>query len=122
MQVGLLGGFALHATALALDSLMLRSCVPKKKPPFLHLYKTTFTGYAINQATPLGRAGEVIKYGMLEQVMSKEDSAAALVAQNVIQFVLSCLLVAFAPTSAALVVGAPTRAVAAFAAWLAGSR
>lgn len=114
---GLAGGFALHATALALDSLTLRACVAgKKKPPAFHLMRTSMTGYAINQATPLGKAGEVIKFGMLEQVMSKEDAAAALVAQNVIMFIVNCFLVALAPTIAALAIGAPGRSIAIFAA------
>jgi hypothetical protein len=111
---GLAVGSALHALALALDSVTLQACVPGERPPLLHLIKTSVTGHAINEATPFGKVGEITKWGMLEQVMAKEDAAAALVAQNMIMFVVNCALVAFVPLVVALVVDAPRRAFLAF--------
>jgi Lysylphosphatidylglycerol synthase TM region len=85
-----------HLTGLMLDSVVLRACAgaPGRKVPFLHFARTSVAGHAVNEATPFGKVGEVVKYALLDERLRKADSAGALVAANIASFVVNCCLIA----------------------------
>lgn len=92
-------GFALtcsaHLCGLLLDSVVLRACAGKRgrKVPYLHFARTSIAGHGVNEATPFGKVGEIVKYSLLEERLPATDAAGALVAQNISSFVINCGLI-----------------------------
>src|SRR6266545_3556859 len=91
-----------HLCGLLLDSVVLRACAGKRgrKVPYLHFARTSIAGHGVNEATPFGKVGEIVKYTLLDEKLPAADSAGALVAQNLASFVVNCGLIALvAPVS-----------------------
>jgi hypothetical protein len=91
-----------HLCGILLDSVVLRACAgkPGRKVPYLHFARTSIAGHGVNEATPFGKVGEVVKYALLDEKLRAADSAGALVAQNLASFVVNCGLIALvAPVS-----------------------
>lgn len=93
-------GFALTASAhlagLILDSVTLRACAGKigTALSLLPFVRASVAGHAINEATPLGKLGEVTKYSILRERLEPTRAAGALVAQNIAMFVVNCNIIA----------------------------
>lgn len=93
-------GFALtcgaHLSGLLLDSVVLRASAgkPGRKVPYLHFVRTSVSGHAVNEATPFGKVGELVKYALLDERLRAADAAGALVATNIASFVVNCGLIA----------------------------
>ena len=85
-----------HFTGLSLDAVTLRATAGAagRQVPYRHYLRTSLAGHAINEATPFGKAGELTKYALLSERMPGERAAAALVAQNIVMFVVNCGLIA----------------------------
>jgi hypothetical protein len=99
-------GFALtcsaHLAGLLLDSVVLRACAgkPGRAVPYLHFARTSVSGHAVNEATPFGKVGEIVKFALLDERLRAADAAGALVAQNLASFVVNCgLITVVAPIS-----------------------
>jgi hypothetical protein len=113
---GLAIGSALHLAALVLDSLTLRAVIAGTPPPFLLLVRASISGHAINEATPGGKVGELTKFAILEEALPRRRAASALVAQNLVMFVINCGLIALAPLLAILMVGGHPKTMIGFTA------
>jgi len=85
-----------HLTGLLCDAMVLRTCAgaPGRKLPYLHYARISIAGHGVNEATPFGKVGEVVKYTLLDERLKAADSAGALVAQNIASFVVNCGLIA----------------------------
>ncbi len=79
-----------HLGGLLLDSVVLRTCAgaPGRNVPYLHFARTSIGGHAVNEATPFGKAGELVKFALLDERLRAADAAGALVAQNLASFVV----------------------------------
>ncbi|HTE52464.1 MAG TPA: lysylphosphatidylglycerol synthase transmembrane domain-containing protein [Kofleriaceae bacterium] len=92
-------GFALtcsaHLCGLLLDSVTLRACAGKRgqKVPYLHFARTSVAGHGVNEATPFGKVGEIVKFALLDERLPAADAGGALVAQNLASFVVNCGLI-----------------------------
>ncbi len=85
-------GCAAHFTGLFLDAITLRECSNAPQAPLSLFVRASVTGHAINEATPLGKLGEVTKFSILKERLRSEDAVAALVVQNIFMFAANCLL------------------------------
>jgi hypothetical protein len=94
----------------------LRAVTTGERAPFLLYLRASITGHAINEATPGGKIGELTKYSILDDALTRERAAAALVAQNLVMFVVNCGLIALAPPLAILAVGGQPGTALGFAA------
>jgi uncharacterized membrane protein YbhN (UPF0104 family) len=64
---------------------------------YWQVLRASLAGHAINEATPLGKLGEVTKYTLVAEHISSQRSAAALIVQNIIMFMVNCTLMVIAP-------------------------
>ena len=124
LAAGLAGvgwGFALtcglHLTGLLFDSVVLRITAGPagRTAPLTRYARASVTGHAINEATPLGNLGEVTKYAILVEAMPPAAAGGAVVARNILSFVVNCGLIAVGGPIALLwfgVSGAPAVAFA----------
>jgi hypothetical protein len=117
---GLAFGCLLNLAAIVLDSVTLRAMVAGARPRLLLVVRASISGHAINEATPGGKLGEITKFTVLGEALPKDRAAAALVAQNLVMFVVNCALLALAPALGVVAVGGPTRVAAILAAAGAG--
>jgi hypothetical protein len=105
-QVG--AGFAalcaVHFTAIVVDSITLRACAgdPGQAIPLRSYVRVSLAGHAINEATPLGKLGEITKFTLLSEHLPTRRSAAALIVQNLVMGIANCALIAIAPLVAIL--------------------
>src|SRR6266545_644720 len=69
-----------HVCGLLLDSVVLRACAGKRgrKVPYLHFARTSIAGHGVNEATPFGKVGEIVKYTLLDEKLPAADSALVL--------------------------------------------
>jgi hypothetical protein len=116
LRWGLAAGCAFHLAGLSFDALALRALVVDEEPSRALALRASITGHAINEATPGGKLGEVTKFSVLEQAIPRDHAAAALVAQNLVMFIVNCALIAIAPWVTVLVVDGPRRTALGFAA------
>ena len=95
---GFLPSCGAHLCGLLLDSVALRACAgkPGRKVRYLEYARISVAGHGVNEASPFGKVGEVVKYTLLDERLEAADSAGALVAQNIASFVVNCGLVALA--------------------------
>jgi hypothetical protein len=105
---GFIPSCAAHLTGLCLDAVALKACAgkPGRKVPYLEYARISVAGHGVNEASPFGKVGEVVKYTLLDERLEAADSAGALVAQNIAAFVVNCGLVALAAPVAFLFLGA----------------
>jgi hypothetical protein len=106
---GLAIGALLHGCGLALDAVALRILIVGERPRYLLVLRACLSGHAINDATPGGKLGEITKFAVLGEAVSRDRSAAALVAENLLMFVVNSVLIFTAPPLVVLVVGGPLR-------------
>jgi Lysylphosphatidylglycerol synthase TM region len=87
-----------HLCGLLCDSVALRACAgePGRKVRFVEYARIVVAGHGVNEASPFGKVGEVVKYTLLDERLEAADSAGALVAQNIAAFVVNCGLIALA--------------------------
>jgi uncharacterized membrane protein YbhN (UPF0104 family) len=96
-------GFLLSASAhflvIVLDSFTVRAAMSSAAPSisYWQVLRASLAGHAINEATPLGKLGEVTKYTLIAEHISGQRSAAALIVQNIVMFVVNCTLMVIAP-------------------------
>jgi uncharacterized membrane protein YbhN (UPF0104 family) len=97
-----------HLTGLCLDAVALKACAgkPGRKVAYLEYARISVAGHGVNEASPFGKVGEVVKYTLLDERLEAADSAGALVAQNIAAFVVNCALVALAAPVAFVFLGA----------------
>jgi hypothetical protein len=103
----------LQLLTLLLDAAALRLAVPRGAPD-LHparALSACLAALAVNSATPLGQAGELVKARLLRSQLSMEATVAAVWLHNQMMFLTSSALFAIAPLAAALASGAPRWAV-----------
>jgi hypothetical protein len=62
--------------------------------------RAALAGHAINEATPLGKLGEVTKFTLLTEHMPQARAASALIIHNFVSFITACLMIASAPAIA----------------------
>jgi len=65
--------------------------------PVLTYLRITLAGHAINEATPLGKLGEVTKFTLLGQRMPTARAASALIIDNLVGLILGSASIASAP-------------------------
>lgn len=87
------------------------------KARFWLYLRTALAGHAINEATPLGKLGEITKFTLLSEQMPQARAASALIIQNFISFIVACAFIASGPL-VAIIWFDPTRALTA-ALWVA---
>ncbi|HUH04713.1 MAG TPA: lysylphosphatidylglycerol synthase transmembrane domain-containing protein [Kofleriaceae bacterium] len=118
-QVG--AGFALvcgfHLLAILGDSLTLRASTGHlaRTVAYSVFARASLVGHGINQATPLGKVGELTKLTLLAEHMSGERATAALIVQNLVMFVVNCGLIATGTLVVWLAFEVEPRAMIAFA-------
>jgi hypothetical protein len=94
------GGFAaacaIHLVAILLDAITLRACAgaPGRDVPYLVFARASLAGHGINQATPLGKLGEITKVTVMAEQLPVERATSALIVQNFVMFVINCALIA----------------------------
>lgn len=107
---------AVHLLAIVVDSITLRACAgdPGQKVPLRSYVRVSLAGHAINEATPLGKLGEVTKFTLLSEHLPARRSAAALIVQNLVMGIANCALVAIAPLIAILALDVEGRVATVF--------
>jgi uncharacterized membrane protein YbhN (UPF0104 family) len=95
---GFLLGAGAHFLAIVMDSFTLRAAMSSAAPSisYWQVLRAGLAGHAINEATPLGKLGEITKYTLIAEHISSQRSAAALIVQNIIMFVMNCALMVMA--------------------------
>lgn len=120
VRVGALG-FAVvcgaHLIAILGDGLTLKASTGAiaRAVPYGVFARASLVGHGINQATPLGKVGELTKVTMLAEHMSGERATAGLIVQNLVMFVVNCGLIATGTLVVWLAFDVEPRAMAAFA-------
>lgn len=118
-QVG--AGFALvcgfHLLAILGDGLTLRASTGHLARSIVYpvFARASLVGHGINQATPLGKVGELTKFTMLAEHMNVERATAALIVQNLVMFVVNCGLITTGTLVVWLAFDVESRAMIAFA-------
>ena len=117
-----------HLGGLLLDSVTLRACAGKvgRKVPYLHFARSSVAGHGVNEATPFGKVGEIVKYSLLEERLPPATAGGALVAQNLASFCVNCALIGLVAPIAMLAFGVGGGVAVAFWAislvfWIAGA-
>ena len=90
----------LHATAM-------RSFMSPEKIPLRHTLLAQLAGRAINEVTPAGNLGEVMKVSMLTEHVSESRAVSTILLYNVVSFAVELLLIAIACLGIGLFVPAP---------------
>jgi lysylphosphatidylglycerol synthase-like protein len=103
---GLLAATAIHAAVLALDALILAlgTAQPARPGLWLACLRAQVAGHAINLSTQTA-LGEVTKYTLLAERVSRPELAAAILLQNVLWYEASCLHIAIVAGVAPSVMG-----------------
>ena len=107
-RIGL--GFAVACTAhlvhILMDAITMQSCAAAagRKVSYWTFARTSLAGHAINEATPMGKLGEITKFTLLSAHFPPERAAATLIVQNFVMFVVGCVVIALAPHLAILFV------------------
>ncbi|HTM19936.1 MAG TPA: lysylphosphatidylglycerol synthase transmembrane domain-containing protein [Kofleriaceae bacterium] len=80
----------------------LRYCVGREghRVPFAVYVRASLAGHAINEATPLGKLGEVTKFTLLTERMPQARAASALIIHNFVSFIVACAMIASSPVCA----------------------
>jgi hypothetical protein len=98
----------LQLFTLLLDATALRLAVPRGERLGLgRALSACLAALAVNSATPLGQAGELVKARLLRDQLSTEATVGAVWLHNQMMFLTSSALFATAPLAAALTAGAP---------------
>jgi hypothetical protein len=84
---------AAHLAGIALGALSLRLCVGAPEP-FRFYFAANLAGHAVNEATPLSKAGEVVKLTMITERAGAEHTAGGLIVWNISLMITGALSIA----------------------------
>jgi hypothetical protein len=90
---------AAYLVSMIASAATLRFCTGPQggKVRFNVYVRAALAGHAINEATPLGKLGEVTKFTLLSEHMPQARAASALIIQNFVSFITACVMIATAP-------------------------
>ena len=94
----------LHLIAILLDGATLKAAAGPAgdRVGFWVFARASLAGHGINQATPLGKMGEITKVTTMAEELPTTAATGALIVQNFVMFVVNCAMIAIGVVVAAL--------------------